>query len=135
MARVVQRHSQRCLTLSVVTCIIGRCETTLRRMGMAQTGAGFQGVAKHTFQQCSATLRRKSMALAMLDEGESSNTKFGFFLTNRIPKETCQERTVCRMMRTNGYWIRSHGVAKRIRSHMVRHLPRVISMARSRNLL
>jgi hypothetical protein len=46
-------------------------------MGMAQTGAGFQGVAKHTFQQCSATLRRKSMALALLDDGESSNTKFG----------------------------------------------------------
>ena len=31
------------------------------------------------FPQCSATFRRKSMALAMLAEGESSNTKFGDF--------------------------------------------------------
>ena len=33
---------------------------------------------------------------------------FGFLLTDRMPKEACEERTVCRMMRANGYWIRSH---------------------------
>jgi transcriptional regulator of acetoin/glycerol metabolism len=37
--------------------------------------------------------------------------RLGFPLTDHMPKETCQERTVCRMMRTNGYWMRSHGVA------------------------
>ena len=40
--------------------------------------------------------------------GRGSPRAFGFLLTDRMPKETCEERTVCRMMRTNGYWIRFH---------------------------
>jgi len=59
----------------------------------------------------------------------------GFLLTNRIPKETCQERTVCRMMRTNRYWIRSHGGRERIRFHIVKRLPRIISVGKSDNFL
>jgi len=46
-------------------------------MGMAQAGAWLQSVVKHRWHVCSATLRRKSMALPMLDDGESSNTKLG----------------------------------------------------------
>jgi hypothetical protein len=36
---------------------------------------------------------------------------FGFLPANHISKETCEEQTVCCMMRTDGYWIRSHVVA------------------------
>jgi len=64
-------------------------------------------------------------------------------LTDRIPKETCQERTVCRMMRTNGYWMRSHErildevsrCRERIRSHYVRCLSGSISVEIPYNLL
>src|SRR5262249_21704420 len=47
---------------------------------------------------------------AILDIATSLSLKklFGFFLTNRIPKVTCQGQMAWRMMRTNGYWIRSH---------------------------
>ena len=51
------------------------------------------------------------------------NHEFGFLLTNHMPREACQERAVCRRMRTNAYWIRSHGGRERIRSHIVRRLP------------
>jgi hypothetical protein len=51
--------------------------------------------------------------------------------------------TVYCMMRTNGYWIMSHEwildyvsrCRKRIRSHIVKRLPSVISMKRFHNLL
>jgi hypothetical protein len=59
----------------------------------------------------SPTQHRNRGRYAMLDDTESSRTKLGCLLTDCMPKETCQKRTMCRMMHTNGYWMRSHGVA------------------------